>query len=156
MGDDEQNDLHDYANELLKELDRVFQEGIDKDMSTSLTAPYDISVDGSYSNNAVISTVAPAVMPLSMETALGFASSNLLQVVEKNNIETSIGIIGEDEFKKRTKTVLGEALGKEVAKKAKFTILKDPHTETVQTRARVYVFTDADLRIFIEKLMSYR
>lgn len=91
-------------------------------------------------------TEAPTI-----DTLMKLADENLLQAIEtvtREQVET----ISEDEFKKRTKSVLSKKLMEEVTKKTKFTMLKDPRQETIVTRAKVYVFSEQDLRFFIENL----
>ena len=82
---------------------------------------------------------------------LNQADSNLLSVIERVSHE-AIQRIGEDEFKKRAKEVLGTKLGQETAKKAKFTMLKDPRNEETITKGRVYVFSEEELKTFIKNV----
>lgn len=96
-----------------------------------------------------------SIAKASTDTLLKYADQNLLQVVETVDKDQA-AMIGEDNFKKRSKDVLTKKMQEELIKKTKFTMLTDPREHTIVTRARVYVFSEADLKVFIEKIMTYR
>ena len=93
-------------------------------------------------------TVAPSIDEL-----LKLADENLLQAVETVDKDQA-AMIGEDNFKKRSKDVLTKKMQEELIKKTKFTMLTDPREQTIVTRARVYVFSEQDLRFLIENILK--
>lgn len=97
----------------------------------------------------------PILPKVTIDSVKSFANGNLLSVTETYDHEL-ISALKEDEFKKVAKQHLSEALSKEVIKKTKFTLLKDPAALTVRTKASVYVFSEEDLRLFMEKVINYR
>ena len=118
-------------------------------MSTSVVG--DLSVgDPTY---AVASSTSPVPYKFaSVDDALKLADANLLTAVEKSSIDSSIAIMEESEFKRISKERLATKLREEVAKKAKYTMLRDDKYHTITTRAKVYVFSEQELRNFIEKI----
>ena len=118
-------------------------------MSTSVAG--DLSVgDPTYD---VVSSTGPVPYKFaSVDDALKLADANLLTAVEKSSIDSSIAIMEESEFKRISKERLATKLREEVAKKAKYTMLRDDKDQTITTRAKVYVFSEQELRNFIEKI----
>lgn len=89
----------------------------------------------------------------SVDELLKLADENLLQAIETVDKDQA-AMIGEDEFKKRSKAVLTKKMQEEIIKKTKFTMLDDPREQTIVTRAKVYVFSEQDLRFFIENIVK--
>ena len=124
-------------------------------MSTSVAG--DLSVgDPTYD---VVSSTGPVpptkIVPYkfaSVDDVLKLADANLLTAVEKSSIDSSIAIMEESEFKRISKERLATKLREEVAKKAKYTMIRDDREQTITTRAKVYVFSEQELRNFIEKI----
>ena len=89
----------------------------------------------------------------SVDELLKLADENLLQAIETVDKDQA-ATIGEDNFKKRSKDVLTKKMQEEIIKKTKFTMLDDPREQTIVTRAKVYVFSEQDLRFFIENIVK--
>lgn len=89
----------------------------------------------------------------SMDELLKLANEHLVQVTETVTRD-QIATVGEDEFKKRSKDVLVKKMQQDLTKKTKFTMLKDPKEETIVTKAKIYVFSEQDLRFFIENILK--
>ena len=151
--------MGDLEKQILAEMENEFAAAVMKDAAMSMTtsAVGNLSVD-EYGNYGVVSNTAfqPAVMPASIDTLITLAEPNLLTAVEKTTIDQSIAIMDEDDFKRISKERLATKLREEVAKKAKYTMLQDPRDGTITTRAKVYVFSEQELRNFVEKLATYR
>lgn len=141
--------MGDLENEVLKDMETEFAEAVIKEVLMSVST---VS-SGVYADyNATSATITPAV---TVDSVKSFAGNNLLTVAHTTDM-TTIAQMSEDNFKKMSKKNLSDALQQEIIKKTKFTMLKDHGSHTVRTKASVYVFSEEDLRIFIEKLMSYR
>lgn len=142
MGDDIQDIIIQAQSELL-------QNYIDYDMATS------VNTSGIYGDNySIISDTGPTEIELDInfvEKMLKQADNNLLTIVERTDND-AIALVGEDDFKKRSKEVLGTALGQAAAKKAKFTMLKDPRGQQTITKGRVYAFSEEELKTFIKNI----
>ena len=150
--------MGDLENEIAEDLNRQYAEAIMKDVAMSMTtsAVGNLSVD-EYGNYGVVSSTAPPtkIVPYkfaSVDDVLKLADANLLIAVEKTTIDQSIAIMEESEFKRISKERLATKLREEVAKKAKYTMLRDDKYHTITTRAKVYVFSEQELRNFIEKI----
>lgn len=104
------------------------------DMTISATGTSEIQLDANF-----------------VEKMLKQADNNLLTIVDRVNDE-AVALVGEDDFKKRAKEVLGTAIGQEAAKKAKFTMLRDPRGQQTITKARVYAFSEEELKTFIKNI----
>lgn len=143
--------MGDLEKDILKELELGIAESVLRDAARMATA---ISVDA-FDQPPVVSN-GTGVSPVSTDTLMKLADPHLLQVVETSNMDQSIAIMEEEEFKRISKERLATKLREEVAKKAKYTMLKNHHEHTVVTRARVYVFSEQEMRLFVEKLMNYR
>ena len=102
--------------------------------------------------DTTINTIGPKV---TVDSVKSFASGNLLSVSESHQMDL-IQSLSEDDFKKMAKSNLSNALAQEVIKKTKFTMLREPSSHTVRTKASVYVFSEEDLRSFMEKIINYR
>ena len=151
--------MGDLEKEILENLEREFYEAVFKqaiqeikmemDMATISTA----SVGGSY--GVVDTTISASGPKVTVDSVKSFAGNNLLTIAETFQQEL-IASMSEDDFKKMAKKNLSEALTQEVIKKTKFTMLKEPASHTIRTKASVYVFSEEDLRVFMEKLINYR
>ena len=108
--------------------------------------------DGKYPVLANDSNTTTVKATPSVDALMSLA--NILIAQEKNSISGSIAVLGEDEFKRRSKNALTEVLMQEIAKKIKFTILRHENEQTVTTKARVYAFSEQELRNFIENLVK--
>lgn len=154
--------MGDLEKQVLAEMENEFAAAVMKDLAMSMTtsAVGNLSVD-EYGNHGVVSntgltTLKPAVMPASIDNLMTLADPNLLIAVEKTTIDQSIAIMDEDDFKRISKERLATKLREEVAKKAKYTMIQDPRDGTITTRAKVYAFSEQELRNFVEKLATYR
>ena len=146
--------MGDLENEIIEDLNRQYAEAVMKDVAMSMTtsAVGNLSVD-EYGNYGVVSSTGPVPYKFaSVDDALKLADANLLTAVEKSSIDSSIAIMEESEFKRISKERLATKLREEVAKKAKYTMLRDDREQTITTRAKVYVFSEQELRNFIEKI----
>ena len=135
-------------------------------MSTSAVGDLSVAPDGSATiatsngnvpiNYGSVNGVPPTkIVPYkfaSVDDVLKLADANLLTAVEKSSIDSSIAIMEESEFKRISKERLATKLREEVAKKAKYTMIRDDREQTITTRAKVYVFSEQELRNFIEKI----
>ena len=146
--------MGDLEKDILKEIEQGFAEAVLRDVNELVKMTTAISVDAFDQPPAV--SDGTAVSPVSTDTLMKLADQHLLQAVETSNMDQSIAIMEEEEFKRISKERLATKLREEVAKKAKYTMLKNHHEHTVVTRARVYVFSELEMRLFIENLMNYR
>lgn len=136
----------------------------DDDMPYSISAE-DLTIAGG-SSLSIVSALSPNALIVddldpfdnlyeqkSVDELLKLADENLLQAIETVDKE-QIAMIGEDNFKKRSKDVLTKKMQEDLIKKTKFTMLSDPREQSVVTRAKVYVFSEQDLRFFIENIVK--
>lgn len=146
-------EMQDYWKLEMQDKEREFNQALHDIRMATAAAPGDLSVnvDGTVS---VVAT-GSAVSPVSTDTLMKLADQHLLQAVETSNMDQSIAIMEEEEFKRISKERLATKLREEVAKKAKYTMLKNYHEHTVVTRARVYVLSEQEMRLFVENLMNY-
>jgi hypothetical protein len=147
-------EMQDYWKTEMQEKEKEFERELNDIRMATAAVPGHVSVaaDGSL----VTVSDGTGVSPVSIDTLMKLADPNLLQAVETSDMDQSISILDENEFKRISKERLATKLREGVAKKAKYTMLKKPHEHTVVTRARVYVFSEEEMRLFIEKLMNYR
>lgn len=156
--------MGDLEKDILKEIEQGLAEAVLRDVSnelvkmTTAAVPGDVSVavDGTVSVVVPMAASNGTVSPVSTDTLMKLADQHLLQAVETSNMDQSIAIMEEEEFKRISKERLATKLREEVAKKAKYTMLKNHHEHTVVTRARVYVLSEQEMRLFVENLMNYR
>lgn len=147
--------MGDLEKDILKEIEQGLAEAVLRDVANDLVKMTTaVSVDAS-GQPSVVSN-GTAVSPVSIDTLMKLADQHLLQAVETSNMDQSIAIMEEEEFKRISKERLATKLREEVAKKAKYTMLKNHHEHTVVTRARVYVLSEQEMRLFVENLMNYR
>ena len=146
--------MGDLEKDILKEIEQGLAEAVLRDVANDLVKmTTSVSVDAFDQPPAVSNGT---VSPVSTDTLMKLADPHLLQAVETSNMDQSIAIMEEEEFKRISKERLATKLREEVAKKAKYTMLKNHHEHTVVTRARVYVLSEQEMRLFVENLMNYR
>lgn len=135
-------------------------EDLEDDMPYSISAE-DLTIAGGssilvaagYTPNVISVDEYDVIHKTSIESLMKLADENLLQAIETVDKDQA-AMIGEDEFKKRSKDVLTKKMQEEIIKKTKFTMLDDPREQTIVTRAKVYVFSEQDLRFFIENIVK--
>lgn len=147
-------EMQDYWKTEMQDKEREFERALNDIRMATAAVPGHVSVaaDGTL----VTVSDGTGVSPVSTDTLMKLADQHLLQAVETSNMDQSIAIMEEEEFKRISKERLATKLREEVAKKAKYTMLKNHHEHTVVTRARVYVLSEQEMRLFVENLMNYR
>lgn len=135
-------------------------EDLEDDMPYSISAE-DLTIAGGssilvaagYTPNVISVDEYDVIHKTSIESLMKLADENLLQAIETVDKDQA-AMVGEDNFKKRSKDVLTKKMQEEIIKKTKFTMLDDPREQTIVTRAKVYVFSEQDLRFFIENIVK--
>ena len=86
-----------------------------------------------------------------IESGLRLADANQLTLTETVDIE-SFDMIGEDNFKTKSKRDMSLKIASEITTKTKFTMTK--HPDRVVVKAKLYAFTESEMAAFIEKILK--
>lgn len=89
--------------------------------------------------------------PMSIEDKLAMANDNLFSCQESLG-QDEIERTGLVKIKDKIKIGLVEKLSMILRQKCRFTMIQDPKTKISYFRAKVYIFSEDDLKAFIEKL----
>jgi hypothetical protein len=143
----------------MNELENQFYEDIQRikyevEMAYSIYPPLAAtnSIDDTVMDKMVIDGSAVFTNETSMiQSGLRLASSNQLNLTETVDIE-SFNMIGEDNFKTKSKRDMSIRIASEITTKTKFTMTK--HPDKVVVKAKLYAFTESEMAAFIEKILK--
>lgn len=161
--------MGDLEKDILKEIEQGVAEAVIRDVANELVKMTATPAAGILSvsedtmsiaiSNGGTGITGPvwsnAVHNLGPDDFIRAAEANYFVVVEKTTIEQSIAIMEEEEFKRITKERLATKLREIAAKKAKYTMLKDPRDGSVTTKAKIYMFSEQELKTFIGNILHY-
>lgn len=155
MGDDE--DSLEWQQEYVQEILNHLQLNIDKDMANSYKYDNDLSVVSSSAAGAVavvgtgIDANVPTTKP-SEDYLITLASKNLLMSHTHLTMD-DIQTIG-DQYKVKVKHQMMDTMRQEITNKTKFTMIQERASNTMQFKAKVYVFNEEELKKFIKDVRN--
>ena len=162
MGDQYQydtGDLQDYQKEYIQQILNHLHLNTDKDMANSYKYDNDLSIvsssAGAGGSVAVVGsgmTMDANVTKPSEDYLITLASKNLLMSHTHLTMD-DIQAIG-DQYKVRVKRQMMDTMQQEITNKTKFTMIEDRPSHTMQFKAKVYVFTEEELKKFIRDVIS--